>query len=129
MEDFHIYTSSTGLEQSNIKLPHEIKNGKWQIGLSEISYFKFKSVFPTIDIYCDIIEPNIKNGISVQILRRVYSEKGEVTVRFNPIFYCNVLRPTFDSVSLYLKAASDDTSSFETTTVNCSLHIRRINND
>ena len=127
--DFHVYTTSVGLEQIDINLPHEITNGTWQIGLSEISYFKVKSIFPTIDVYCDVIVPNIKNGVSRQILRRVYSDKGEVTIRFNPIFYCNVLRPTFDRLTLYLKADSKETSSFTDTAVNCSLHIRQINDD
>ena len=128
-KELHIFISSIGLSEIKIELPHDIKNGNWQIGLSEISYFKTKTKFPTIDIYCDIIVPNIKNGMSSQILRRVFSQKGDVTIRFNPIFYCNVLTPTFNSISLYLKADSTDTSSFDGTTVNCSLHVRQIDND
>jgi hypothetical protein len=127
--DFHIYVTTVGLSHIDVKLPHELNNGNWQIGLSEISYFKVKTVFPTIDVYCDIIAPNIKNGMSRQILRRVYSEKGEVTIRFNPIFYSSVLRTTFDRMTLYLKSDSEDISSFKDTTVNCSLHVRQIDND
>ena len=125
----HVYVTSVGLTDIKIKLPHELKFGNWEIGLSEISYFKSKTKFPTIDIYCDIIVPNIKNGVSSQILRRVYSEKGDVNRRYNPIFYCTVLSPTIDCMTLYLKPDSGDTSSFEDTTVNCALHVRKINND
>jgi hypothetical protein len=128
-KEFHVYVTTVGLTHINVNLPHEINSGNWQIGLSEISYFKVKTKFPTIDVYCDIIVPNIKNGMSRQILRRVYSEKGEVTIRFNPIFYSSLLRTTFDRMTLYLKTDSEDISSFDDTTVNCSLHIRQIDND
>ena len=128
-EDIHVFSSTMGLSDVKIKLPHELSNGKWQIGLSEISYFKPKTLFPSIDVYCDIIVPNVKNGHSKQILRRVYTEKGNVNIKFNPIFYCDVIRPSFDHMTVYLMTESGETCSFNNTTVNCSLHIRRINND
>ena len=121
----YIYATSVGFKDINIKLPHELKNGSWQLGLVEISYFKARSQFPDFDVYCDVIVPNIKNGRSSQILRRAFTEKNDVTIRYNPIFYCDVLQPSLDCMTLYLKADSDFDSSFKDTRVNCTLHLRR----
>ena len=128
-EDIHVFSSTIGLSDVNIKLPHELKAGKWQIGLSEISYFKSRTQFPNFDIYCDIIVPNIKNGKSSQILRRAYTEKNDVTIRYNPIFYCDVMRPALDGMTLYLKVDGKVDDSFKEILVNCTLHLRRIRND
>ena len=123
--DLYIYATTVGFNEINIKLPHEITNGKWQIGLVELSYFKAKTQFPDFYIYCDIIVPNIKNNQSSQILRRAFTEKNDITIRYNPIFYCDIMRLTFDSITLYLKADSTIDESFNDTRVNCTLHLRR----
>jgi hypothetical protein len=123
--DLYIYSTTVGFNEINIKLPHEIKNGKWQIGLVELSYFKARTQFPDFDIYCDIIVPNIKNNQSSQILRRAFTEKNDITIRYNPIFYCDILRPSLDSMTLYLKADTAINKSFNDTRVYCTLHLRR----
>jgi hypothetical protein len=121
----YIYATTVGFNEINIKLPHEIKTGSWQLGLVEISYFKARSQFPDFDVYCDIIVPNIRNGSSSQILRRAYTEKNDVTIRYNPIFYCDVLKPAFDCMTLYLKSDVKMDSSFDDIRVYCTLHLLR----
>jgi hypothetical protein len=125
----YVYASTTGLNRIAITLPHELKNGKWQIGLSELSYFKSKTQFPDFVIECDIIVPNIKDGQSSQILRRAFAEKNDISVRYNPVFYSDVLSPTIKYINLYLKGDKDANDSFKNVLVNCTLHIRRVNND
>jgi hypothetical protein len=125
MSNFYIYVSSKKFTEVSINLPHELSEGRWQIGLSEIAFSKSKTKFPDIDVCCDMIVPNFKNDKSRQILRRVYADKGDVRIRYNPIFYCDVLSNTIKKVNLYLKSDSQDLSSFDTTVLNCTLHLRR----
>jgi hypothetical protein len=121
----YIYATTVGFNEIKIQLPHEVKTGSWQLGLVEISYFKAKTQFPDFDVYCDIIVPNIRNGSSSQILRRAYTEKNDITIRYNPIFYCDVLKPTFDCMTLYLKSDVKMDSSFDDIRVYCTLHLLR----
>ena len=125
MNSFYIYVSSEKCSHVSITLPHELSEGKCKIRLSEIAYFKPKTKFPDIDLYCDIIVPNVKNNKSCQILRRIYAEKGDVRIRFNPILYCDILSNTVRKVNLYLKSESEDMSSFKDILLNCMLHLIR----
>jgi len=130
MSSFYIYVSvakTAKVSHVNITLPHESAEGKWQIGLAEIAYLKPKTLFPDVDIYCDIIVPNVMNNKSSQILRRIYADKGDVKRRYNPILYCDVLSNTVRTINLYLRTESGDMSSFDGTVLNCTLHL--IKND
>jgi hypothetical protein len=125
MNNFYIYVSSDKFDEVSVTLPHELSEGRWKIGLAEVAFFKSKTKFPDMDVCCDIIAPNFKNNKSRQILRRVYADKGEVRIRYNPIFYCDVLSNTVKKVNIYLKAGTGDLTSFEDTVFNCTLHLRK----
>ena len=125
MSSFYVYVSSAKFSHVSITLPHQLSEGKWRIGLSEIAYAKDKKKYPDFDVYCDIIVPNVKNNKSSQILRRVYAYKGDVRIRYNPILYCDVLSNTVQNINLYLKTDSEDMSSFDDTLLNCTLHLMR----
>jgi hypothetical protein len=127
MSSFYIFVSSANFSHVTITLPHELSEGKWQIGLTEIAYSKPKTKFPDVDVHCDIIVPNVKNDKSSQILRRIYVDKGDVRIRFNPVLYCDVLSNTVEKINLYLRTDSDDMSAFDDTLLNCTLHL--IKND
>jgi hypothetical protein len=123
--DFYLYGSSNGLEEVRFDLPHELKSGKWQIGLCEISYMKHKTVFPSLDVMCDLIIPNFKNAKSTQILRRIPQGRGDISIRFNPIFYCDVITSTIKSLTVYLSSDSKSENAFTNTKVYWTLQLHR----
>ena len=108
-----------------IDLPHELNGGNWRIGLCEISYFKSKTFFPSVDVLCDSIVSNFENAQSSQILRRIQPGKGDISRRFNPIFYSDVITPNIKSLTVYLRANSKEDAAFKDTPVYCTLHLLR----
>ena len=124
-DEFYIYISSTNFNGIDFCLPHETREGDWQIGVCEISYSKAKSNFPSLDICCNIISPNFENEKSSQILRRIPSQKGNVVMRFNPIFYSNIMAKSIKRMQVYLKTDTRNLSSVKGVTLYCTLHGQR----
>ena len=124
MSNCYIYASSD-THSTAIHLPHELEGCNWQIGLCEISYGKTKTTFPVTDVCCDIITPNFKNGLSSQILRRVAACKNAVDMRFNPVYYHNVMSTNVRDLNIYLKSDKHKIESFTGISLNCTLHLRK----
>jgi hypothetical protein len=123
--DFYIYISSKDFNGIDVCIPHETREGRWQLGLCEISYSKPKTNFPSIDICCNIISPNFEIQKSYQILRRMPPQRANVTMRFNPILYSHVMTTSIKRMQLYLKTDAKNLSAFDGVTFYCTLHCRR----
>ena len=125
MNDYYIYTSSDTFTLSPIRLPHEIRGDNCQIRVCEISYSKPDTSFPSVDVYCSMVVPNIENGHSSQILRRIPLRKNSLSFRFNPIFYASVLPNTIENIHIYLRSADNKLASLTGVSLNCTLHLRK----
>ena len=107
-----------------VKLPGGL-NLSGEIGLCEI-HIEFVNEAKCIDLCCDLCDTSIVGETANPLLRRIHLQGSrlEQSIVFDPVYYIPVIKPQSDTLRLYIKTPSSESSSVAIKTVSCTLHIK-----
>ena len=134
MDNLYIFLNSSANSNTKnnfldftVSLPFDLNlmEGKWEVGLCDISFVKKNGGYPSMYICCDSISPSLINSNLMPILRFIPELKGRYNKSFVNIYYFDLLSTSLNKIRIYIYIENYDGKSFLDETLYCTLHLRK----